>query len=300
MIKQTDWYGCYKESWSDDIIPAAYSHPAKYARGLIRQIYQHAFERGYLKPGDHIIDPFGGVALGALDAAQHGLNWTGVELEGNFVALGNANLSLWRDRYARHFPGWCTARLLHGNSQELCRVIGEASGGSDSNLGYWSACVSSPPYEKTATNLGSVGNTPGFGQRIGPAVSRKTAYGITNGQLGNKQGDHFWSAAALIVAQVHQILKPGGVAIWVTGDFVRRRQRVMFGEKWADLCKTLNVTAIEHIRVWRTEHNGTQSDMFGDDKHYTTDRVSFFRRLANEKNPDNAILNEDVWIMEKQ
>ena len=29
------------------------------------------------------------------------------------------------------------------------------------------------------------------------------------------------------------------------------------------------------------------------------ERVSFFRRLANEKNPDAAILNEDVIIVRK-
>jgi hypothetical protein len=36
-----------------------------------------------------------------------------------------------------------------------------------------------------------------------------------------------------------------------------------------------------------------------EDVDKTIDRVSFFRRLANDKNPDNAILNEDVWIMVK-
>ena len=77
-MKHIDWYGLYSDGWGDDIVPDAYSHPAKYARGLIRQIYRYALEQGYLKAGDHVVDPFGGVALGSLDAARYGLNWTGV------------------------------------------------------------------------------------------------------------------------------------------------------------------------------------------------------------------------------
>jgi hypothetical protein len=39
--------------------------------------------------------------------------------------------------------------------------------------------------------------------------------------------------------------------------------------------------------------------MFGEDVDLTIDRVSFFRRLANKNNPDNAILNEDCIIVRK-
>jgi hypothetical protein len=50
--------------------------------------------------------------------------------------------------------------------------------------------------------------------------------------------------------------------------------------------------------AWKTEHYGTQRGMFGDVEK-RKDRVSFFRRLANERNPDNAILNEDVIFVRK-
>ena len=58
----------------------------------------------------------------------------------------------------------------------------------------------------------------------------------------------------------------------------------------------------EHFRsgakVKLPSSNGTQLGMFGDvDKR--KDRVSFFRRLANAKNPDAAVLNEDVIFMRK-
>ena len=90
----SDWHGCYSDGWKNEITPDAFAHPAKFSRALIRRIYRHALERGYLKPGDVVLDPFAGVALGARDAIQLGINWLGVELEEKFVELGNQNLDL--------------------------------------------------------------------------------------------------------------------------------------------------------------------------------------------------------------
>ena len=42
------WEGCYDLSWKGVIVPAAFSHPAKMARGLLRRILDHAFEQGWV------------------------------------------------------------------------------------------------------------------------------------------------------------------------------------------------------------------------------------------------------------
>jgi len=76
-----DWHGLYSEGWTNEIVGEAFSHPAKYARGLIRHIYEHAVEEGWLVEGDTAVDPFAGVALGAADALALGLNWIGNELD---------------------------------------------------------------------------------------------------------------------------------------------------------------------------------------------------------------------------
>lgn len=47
-VKLTDWYKCYSGGWTNEIVPEAFSHPAKFARGLIRRIYEHAIEQGWL------------------------------------------------------------------------------------------------------------------------------------------------------------------------------------------------------------------------------------------------------------
>lgn len=296
-METIEWYGLYNESWQGEIVPEAFSHPAKFSRALIRQIYQHMIDRGYIAPGDHIADPFGGVGLGALDAMRHGLHWHGCELEPRFVELGNQNLGLWQARYSGWFANWGTAVLHQGDSRQLAQVI-ETVGG----------CVSSPPYGDAISNetsgidwgkSGRLDRTKPSSGRNNTMTDGVTSYGSTPGNIGNDNGESFWTAARDIVAQVYQVLKPGGYAAFVCGDFVRNKQRVNFGQQWLELCEAVGFEAAEWIIAWKTEHHGTQLDIFGNGHAKQVDRVSFFRRLANEKNPDAAILNEDVIIVRK-
>ena len=127
------WDNCYDDGWKDIIVPEAFAHPAKFSRGLIRRIYEYMIEMEYLKPDGTVLDPFGGVALGGLDAMINGLQWVGVELEPRFVDLGNQNIAKWRKDYPGMLPG--TAVLLQGDSRRLAQVIQSAG-----------ALVSSPPY----------------------------------------------------------------------------------------------------------------------------------------------------------
>lgn len=141
----TKWYHCYPSHWVGVITPESMRHPAKFSSRLVARIYRHCLEEGWLKPGDSVVDPFGGVALGALEAMRCGLDWTGVELEENFVQLGNGNVSLWNSRYAGKLPGWGTARLLQGDSRNLVQVIRQANG-----------VVSSPPYADSSVAPGGI------------------------------------------------------------------------------------------------------------------------------------------------
>jgi hypothetical protein len=134
-------HGCYSDSWQGVITPDAFAHPAKYARGLIRRIYQHMLDSGYVARGDSIIDPFGGVGLGGLDAMTFGLHWTGCELEPRFVELGQRNLDKWRRDLAMLNGTLGTARLLQGDSRRLLEVVGAGM----------AAAVSSPPFGEAQT-----------------------------------------------------------------------------------------------------------------------------------------------------
>ncbi len=459
----TDWHGLYADGWSrNDLVPDAFSHPAKLARGLAFRIVDHLLIHGWLKAGDVCVDPFGGVATIALPLMQAGIHWTGCELEPKFVALAQANLDLWQARYAGLLPGWGSARIVQGDSRNLAAVLAAADAGASvdalissppyaaaridgqgdegashlrmadgsyvrgaegwalrkaqggrygdtpgnlANLpaGDFAAAVSSPPYagndkrdftkgerdqnqhqgpgcfrgtySRTDGQLGDMptgsfeaavssppynlpmsqdhngrrngqrgtepsepgafvkyGNTPGQleglppgdfdaavssppyeqsihdrngidpGKLTGrPAGSSSQAfaagYGLAEGQIGRLAADSFWSASRAIVDQVHQVLRPGGVAVFVVKDYVRNGQRVPFCDQWRQLCEAAGFRTLHVHRAWQVEDHGTQHTLFGAPETRTVERKGFFRRLA-ERNGSPRIDWEEVICME--
>lgn len=411
------------------------------------------------------MDPFGGVALGALHAMQHGLHWVGVELEEKFVGLGCANIEKWAADFGPHFQGWGSARLIQGDSRELAQVVGEAvlcvssppyatsmerAGGIDpSKSGYvggphsqmnrsdtrygatdgqlaalpegnLDACISSPPYtaslasddpdkrgglfrdpkrrgDKTLTAEygesagqlgamveggfdaaissppyadsenhndrpvkhtdeyadkyasfvkgragqshgrspgqlaampegaladgvvssppfeGSIGQARGGGclnpdnadrynsRTVGMGRWKRTQddYGSSDGQLGQESGATFWEASRLIVEQVYQVLKPGGVAIWVTKSFVRKGERVDFPGQWRQLCEAVGFETLHEHRAHLVEERGAQYTLDGELEQRQVKRMSFFRRLHAQKYPHLSIDWETVLCMRK-
>jgi hypothetical protein len=604
--EQQTWHGCYDGGWGNNISPASYAHPAKMARGLAQRIYAYMLERGWLMPGDTVLDPFGGIGGTCLDALTNGLNWVGVELEARFTDLGQGcdctgiskadwirfygrwekanykdgrhfcpdclaqakqvdesrqlsffepepsaayirnsgvipetlphryrgNLDLFK-RYAR--PG-TFAVLLNGDSRYLRQVInqaqvdgllssppyadqptktspvkedswsdgkarpvgasqrnsngygcnpdnlgnlpagnldalltsppfagntggrGEASrngidaalfdrhsggmkrgtgespdnldhlpmkglaeallssppyanvdpaksgkgvdlrknyetyrasgggssfeaycrtqathsqgyGGSEGQLsglpsGSFDAALSSPPYAhpaktgETKEDSWSDGrsrpvgasqrNNGGYGASEGQLgamksndergmmndesrgfegvvtsppfenqlpshdnfipphdskfrlkTSYKTGYGSNTGQLGTEQGQTFWSAARLIVAESYHLLKPGSYSAWVCKKFVRNGQIVDFPGQWQQLCEACGFEYVETIRAMLVTERGVQIDLGGEDKRLKTERKSFFRRLHEKRAPHLSIDFEEIVIMRK-
>ena len=163
---------------------------AKFSRALIRRIYEHAFAEGWLAPGMTVLDPFAGVALGALDAMWNGLNWVGVELEPKFCALAEKNIEFWQRKYGSK-EGFGTARIIQGDSRKLAEVIQGAD-----------LVCSSPPYEGSMNSekhgidwAKAKKDYPGrvmHEERIANQQKHHDGrkYGDTKGQLGSmKEGD---------------------------------------------------------------------------------------------------------------
>ncbi len=391
-MNKIEWTGLYGKSWHGNLVPEAFSHPAKVSFGLAERIYDYMIAEGMIEPGAHIVDPFGGIAGFAFHAMASGLHWHGCELEPRFVELGNQNIGMWNGRYRGWMRQWGTAVLHRGDSRRLAEVVGvvdgmvssppfaeaetrnrskfqdgeiasmmsraytqDKQGVTDGNLASMSsndfdAAISSPPYADAinAETSGIDWEKAERPDRMKPSIGRhntmtdgKTSYGRSPGQLGamdaavgsppfedsmvesgdknyahkfhgnqddygsalgnvgNDTGDTFWQAARVIVEQTYTILKPGAYAAWVTGDFVRKGKRVHFGQQWLDLCVACGFKPHVWAVAWKTESNGSQLDIFGGEVERRIDRVSFFRRLANAKNPDNAILNEDVIFVSK-
>ncbi len=184
MNEPTIWHNCYSDNWNGVIVAEAFAHPAKFARGLIRRIYEHMRDSGYITPGDRVIDPFGGIAAGAVDAMSMGLHWYGCELEPRFVALGNANIDKWQRDLAMLGNRVGTAWLIQGDSRYLASLLG----------GGMAATRSSPPYETDALghSRGHAGLIRGEVYGTPPA----TEYGSTPGQLGAMRSGDFTAAVS--------------------------------------------------------------------------------------------------------
>lgn len=193
-IERSKWHRLYKKKWGNETVSDAMGHPAKYQRGLIQHIYRHAIEEGWVAEGDTILDPFGGVALGALDAMRHGLTWVGVEVEGkdsenDWVSVGNANIAKWNKAYGDivrkpAYPNdWGKAILLHGDSRYLGKVLRD----NDEALQEIDLSVGSPPFRAQG------GGSKASGGEIDSALIKRHSagnkslegYGSTDGNIAN-------------------------------------------------------------------------------------------------------------------
>jgi len=427
------WQNCYESGWQGEIVPEAFAHPAKFSRALIRRIYDHALEEGWLAPGMTVVDPFGGVALGALDAMWNGLDYLGIELEPKFVKLGQANIALWQRKYGSK-EEFGSARIIQGDSRNLASVIAgtdccigsppfmECGTGADKephnrqvitsgkpthaknavigNTNYGSSpgqlgamkegdfdcVVGSPPFAQAQTGGGisaamrgqgkykvttslpsscyqpsEQGESPGqlaslpegrfaeiiissppFMSSDNRDVQEKFAYKFrgdqryadtdpvnstrggdrlsTNAktaqakrvagtlnlghivQSGNDgtfiNTDTFWSAAREILIQCHAILRPGGHAIWVCKDFIRKGRRVPFSDQWQALCESVGFRLVCRHKAMLVKIHGEQETIFNGTEELKTERKGFFRRLA-EKKGSPAIDWEDILCCEK-
>lgn len=180
----TQWQGCYEDHWRGLIVPEAFAHPAKAARGLIRRIFDYLLSSGRLRPGDTVVDPFGGIGTTAIEGASRGVRVVCCELEPKFVALAERNFALHRGTWEA--AGDPLPVIIQGDSRHLRRVIAEAN-----------CIVSSPPYAESFNGNQSTPEDTAAAMRRRGATEEAIAkactpgshtgslgYGTTPGQLG--------------------------------------------------------------------------------------------------------------------
>jgi len=90
----------------------------------------------------------------------------------------------------------------------------------------------------------------------------------------------------------------GGVAIFVTKDYVKKGQRVPFSDRWLALCESVGFILVCRHQAMLVEHHGWQMTTGGGIEEINTERKSFFRRLA-EKKGSPRIDHEDVLCFVK-
>jgi hypothetical protein len=134
-------------------------------------------------------------------------------------------------------------------------------------------------------------------ERLGVAGESKNANGESKGNLGNSSGDTFWSASRIILEQCFELLKPNGHAIFVCKDYIKAKKRVPFSDRWLALCESVGFKLVCRHQAMLVKSHGTQVTIHGDEE-ITTERKSFFRRLAESKGSPR-IDEEDVICLEK-
>lgn len=168
-----DWHNLYDLSWDGLIVPEAFAHPAKAARGVLEKIIGYGFEQGFWERGSVIGDCFGGVGTTGIVGASRGLQVVSVELEERFFHLSLQNYELHRPVWQR--CGDPLPVMVRGDSREFARLVGGTLG----------AAVSSPPFLATEGGCKVARSGP-----INSALmSRHNAtgndrYGTTQGQVG--------------------------------------------------------------------------------------------------------------------
>ena len=173
------------------------SHPAKYNLGMVDAIVE-----AYSKPGDTILDPFGGTgsaAIACLSARKTIL----CELEPGYV-------NLLKELQAKQ-PTW-DLTVIPGDCRQTLKSIPDNS----INL-----VITSPPYPHLSLQAkeGIIADRVGSGLDIaqyrgGPM----NLTGITNRFLFNKQ-------MLAVYTQIQRILVPGGLYISITKDSMKGNDR---------------------------------------------------------------------------
>ena len=123
-------------------------------------------------------------------------------------------------------------------------------------------------------------------------------YGKTFGQMGAMPSS-FWGAARLVVASCHDVLRPGGVAVWVTKNYCRKKRIVPFSDRWLELNLSCGFELIETIIASQTDNAGlVQGGLFGNDEPLEKRRAGLFRILY-EKRGGPVVDFETVHVLRK-
>lgn len=141
-----------------------------------------------------------------------------------------------------------------------------------------SAVVTSPPYENQGQGQGKEYHPE---RMVGTETGLGRGYSEDEKQIGNLKGDTYLEAMLLVYQQCHLVLKPGGIMVLVTKDFIRDKKHVDLAGDTIKLCETAGFTFNErHYRKITTQ--------------------SFWRTIYHQKYPEvEPIKFEDVMVFTK-
>ncbi len=296
-------------------VPESFAHPAKMDAQLLIWIVER-----YTKPGEVILDSMAGSGTMML-ACTLGRNVVLVELEEKFCKMCADNWEQVRMRPqlgslmgncqiiqgdARQLEGlvdkivssppYAEAQLgggiakkgyqgpkhgptdLVGKRSYMSENIGSEDNISNLPYGQIDKIVTSPPYESGGHHADQTGSWGGQAQSL---TKEQANYGQSQGQIGNLKSDSYLEAMLQVYQQCYKVLKPEGLMILVTKNFIRNKQVIRLDTDTIKLCEQAGFSFVErHYRKLTSQ--------------------SFWRTIYHQKYPGvEKIEHEDVLVFRK-
>jgi DNA modification methylase len=136
------------------------------------------------------------------------------------------------------------------------------------------------------------------GERYTARGATSTAgYGADEQQIGKEKGETYWQAMHQVYSECFKVLKPGGWAAIVVKDFIRNKERVPLCDNTVLLLEHIGFVVRYRVRAHLVDDLGTADAFTGMTKR--RERKSFFRRLYEQKYPENRIDYEEVLFARK-
>lgn len=176
---------------------------------------------------------------------------------------------------------------------------GPGAGGSEHRFGRWKkgtakkhsytqhgepvdAVITSPPYEESLSpDRHKLVDGNGIGKRD-PKLAGTGQYEISQkDNIGNLKGDTYLSAMLEVYKGCHSVLKPAGLMILVTKNFLRNQEEVRLDTDTISLCQMAGFQLLErHYRLLPSQ--------------------SFWRIIYMQKYPSAPVIDkEDILVFEK-
>ena len=145
---------------------------------------------------------------------------------------------------------------------------------------YADAVITSPPYENAVHKGSGEWSQSTQGKMVG--VPQGEDYTKSNNNIGNLKGETYLQAMLQVYQQCHKVLKPEGLMILVTKNFIRNKQIVGLDLDTIKLCEQAGFSFLE--RYYRKLPS-----------------QSFWRVIYHQKYPQVEMIHfEDVLVFKKQ
>lgn len=150
----------------------------------------------------------------------------------------------------------------------------------ETTRGYVDKVISSPPYEE-GLGHGGKRRTKVLSRSKGIWAQGRDSYSKSKTNIGSLIGKTYLGEMLKVYRECFKILKPGGLMILITKDFIRNKKRVRLGEDTIKLCQAAGF-------------------VFKEIYHRKIEHPSFWRTLYHQKHPEvEKIDSEDIPIFEK-